>query len=243
MTRKPKHAGANASASAPDRLREWIAANRQAPPEWRTIAGHLADDLDMARVWDALGHENAMRVFSAAQQALASAVALAARMSAKEERKALLRVKKAAQELKEAIEHSPLPRWNARLTDLTGAEDEPPVPLWIAWRSAPAIAYGYSLEITELMDSVAEAIDSHIASLPPRAVQRARSDARWPAFARWLNWLLIERDISPTVTQLTIIMNAALARYDDPFTDEQVKAFLRDSPEAFKRHKKRDNTR
>lgn len=225
----PSMKTAGAQALAPDLLRKWLGENRRAQPEWRIIAQRLAEDLDMAQVWAAVGDENAILLFTAVRHALDGAETESARMRAKDERKALLRVKAAALALKEAIERSPFPRAKAQPIALPGEGDLAPLTIQVAWRTAPVGFRRHSLQLPDLMDTVAGWVDAYVTGLPPRFAQRAKADARWPAFARQLSFLLCARSIKVTPTHLAIIMNAALARYDDPFTPDQVKAFLRTS--------------
>lgn len=223
-------------------LREWLEANPKASAAWRQAADRLASgDPDVLSAWRRLGDANVMQVFTAACLAAQNASLEARRQPKSEERAQLQRVKQQALDLKEAIERSPLPNRSAPWIELTG--DESPSILMLAWRTAPAgPGFGYSMTLPDLLDQVAELVDQHAASLPPRAVKRARENTERNAFVVWLTWLLPRRNLPASPAIVAKLSNAVLA-LKEPLDADAVKAILHHQPAEFRVPKARRPTR
>jgi len=216
-------------------LLHWIKINPKAPSDWRGLATVLASHDEMPAVWKSLSKHGdiAMRLFSAVNHSLDRAHSEIARQTATEEAEQLARVRKLAVGLKEAIEHSPLPR-NWSVPHQIFEDDGQSVVISIGWRDMQGGHMGPRLAVVDVLDLVAQLVDSHIKSLPPRAVVRHRAHPLTAAFVRWLTWNMTREVGSASPQTVARIANAVLdlAR-TVPLDKESVKQILKDTPPAF----------
>ena len=174
-------------------------------PDWRrTIARRLGQPSgDMQAFWKLPAVKKAKLepltllavVFEASQRAYFGD---ANRASEHEEQESFVRVKRAADALKTAIETSSLPADTFTPIEIrSSASDGGEVMstnLLLGWRwrkpPSPSIVRGSPVAVTDLMDAVTKLVDRHIEMLAPRLVHRARSRFEETAFCRALNHLL-----------------------------------------------------
>lgn len=222
-------------------MRGWVVKLRPIDAELAEVARRLASDTDMAGVWEELGSKQVGAVFDAVCGAKVRAEDEVRRPAQTAERIGLARVTRAARALKVALEASPLPQTGIPLGHWRPGEGvRAGGKIWLFLRGegnrgselAPIVS------MPELLDALCDLVERKEKALPPRAVQRATKDPLPPAFLRWLNLLLIENGVPLSPRVLATIMNAVRQEFEDAWTGEEVKAVLRDQPEAFRVPKK-----
>lgn len=231
---------------------EWVNAHkRTAPKAWLTIAERLHKSKAMTSAWTTLAKDgmHPMHVFSVVRQAHANATREFQRMPSKEEKAALVRVKKAAVKLKEAIECSSLPSdWGSlRMLQQDG---HPQVAVVVGWRdlSPDGHGFGYPIAIVDLLDLVVDLVQQHQDSLPRRSVPRRKDGApgilaadaakteHARMFVRWLAYRIKQDAGSEHHACVAQIANVVL-RPSQPLDADRVKLICRDSPPEFRRAK------
>src|SRR5574337_1669649 len=157
-----------------------------------------------------------------------------ARAGVRDEAQALDRVARKVAELRDAIERSPLPADSATLGNITGRR-VPAAQCVLFWRDIPDPSIdlpAYHLSIVGLLDAADRMLDEHRAGLAPRAVLRHRDRPAAAAFVRWADWLMGRAFGERPPGALAHLANAALD-LADPLGPDDVRAILKDSPEAF----------
>lgn len=216
-------------------LREWVAANPRAPAPWRALAVRLAHYHEAGALWAQVQPLGAtpLQIMALARDALARSTDEVQRPSESDEDRALDRVGKKLAELREAIERSPLLRDPAAMRGITGP-GLPEVLLALSWspRSEVDGFPAYRGSIVEFLAVAREMLDTHRARRAPRAVLRHRDRPATAAFVRWADWLMCRAFGERPPAALAHLANAALD-LADPIGPDDVRAILKDSPEAF----------
>jgi len=216
-------------------LHAWYSANPKAPRSWRDIAQKLAEHDEMVQAWPELTKRRIepMPFFSTVCKAYEAAQKEVSRQQLTEETQQINGVKRAIQNLKSAIETSPLPPNTATLFELQ-SETRQTIPVLIGWRDLRADGYGlgYSVSIVETLDIALMMVQKFEANLPPRALKRHRKQPETAAFVRWLNWYMLERF---KAAPLGTIGRVTTAIFDlkNPLDKADIQAILKDAPAEF----------
>lgn len=213
---------------------------RESDERFSQLVERLATDIDMASLVDELGHEQVGPLLGAIYIAHLRAEDEAARPTQTDERDALERVIRAARTLGAALEAAPLSNLMFPVGELRPGEHSVGMdPLAFITIRNVTTKMGPTISLPAVLSRLCEHVGSRQLMLPPRAVQRMTKDPYWPAFTRWLNLLLNTKGVPVSTRGLTVVLNAVGGRFEDPWTQNQVKAILRDQPESFKVPKKR----
>jgi hypothetical protein len=168
------------------------------PRAWRELAERAVQANEPA-LWPA--GIDPLQVFAVARTALKLAGEETARQSADEEGAGLDAVQRALVTLREAIERSPLPRGQATMYTLSGAE-LPDIKCLIGWRNVSDHLPAYSMSIVDILGIAEEKLQEHRTHLPERTVKRHRERPAAVAFVRWLDRAAKRRGMSLSATTL-----------------------------------------